>query len=307
MRPAPPRPSMSTSDGGFDRLDEWYRGTIGEPDRDLDLYLGFGLFFCGICLGIAGIAGFGIEQTMPSKPVFWLRELAFGLVALSLPALLVGVTVLLPVDRRTTYVAAGGAVVTVLAVVFFVSVYPGNWNIKGSADATIEGVLFYTAGLVPVVAATAAALVGYHVERTQDLGEPTEEPTDDPEETVTDEQVREDIEAAMADADISWGGVEEVETPELHVETPDEEIDRSEFDRIGGREHRSSGNSVDDAVAGLQGLRGGQERTARSEGGVDDQAAALQDLRQQQREEEAAAENDSDGVLARLRQLLGRA
>jgi phosphatidylglycerophosphatase A len=300
---------MSTSDGGFDRLDEWYRGTIGEPDRDLDLYLGFGLFFCGICLGIAGIAGFGIEQTMPNKPVFWLRELAFGLVALSLPALLVGVTVLLPVDRRTTYVAAAGAVVTVLAVAFFVSVYPSNWNIKGSADATIEGVLFYTAGLVPVVAATAAALVGYHVERTQDLAEATEsdEATDDEEETVSDEQVRADIEEAMADADISWGGVEEVETRELHVETPDEEIDRSEFDRIGGREHRSSGNSVDDAVAGLQGLRGGQERTARSQGGVDDQAAALQELRQQQREEEeAAAGNDSEGLLARLKQLLGR-
>jgi uncharacterized protein YbjQ (UPF0145 family) len=59
-----------------------------------------------------------------------------------------------------------------------------------------------------------------------------------------------------------------------------------------GNETRTTDGSVNDAVSQLKGLQGGEVETASGEG-TDDQAAALRELREQQREDEeaAAAEN----------------
>lgn len=308
-----------------------YRRHVGEPGRHIDIYLGFGLFFGGVALGFVGLVLFLAEPSLGSGgPLFWLREVAFSVGALGLPTLLLGVVVLLPVDRRAVYVAASGAVVTLAAIVFFVAVYPHQWNVVRGPDYSTQGVTLYAAGLTVVVAATGAALVSYHVERAAPgtarpaagdasaggaagaagatdaaganaaAGSGT---TAAPE--VTEEQVRRDIEDAMKSTEISWGGVRKTDHRRIRIRSDESEadIDRSSFDDVEAKTTRSEGSDVDDAVASLRGLRTGEVRAERSEEGVDDQAAALRELREKQRAEREAAADE--GALGQVKRFLG--
>ena len=285
-------------------LVSWYSEHVGEPDRRVDVYLGFGLFFAGVALGLAGLVLFLIERTAFAGDVWWLRKVAFVAGALGLPGLLLGTVVLLPVDRRALYVAAAGGVVCLCAIGIFAWAYPWMWNVEG-ADYSATGVAVYALGLVAVVAAAAAALVSYHVERANGpvgAAESREDDgaTDGP--SVTDEQVRADLDEATAAADISWGGVEKTETERLQLNTDGiEELDRSGFDGVEAERVRGAG--IDDSIQGLKAMKGDVDRSDRSEGGVDDQASALKELREQQRAEELAS--DDGGVLDRLRGALG--
>lgn len=285
-----------------DRLLRLYRRYIGEPDQKRDVYVGFGLFFGGVALGVLGLVLFLIERGVAGGgAVWWLREVAFAIAALGLPAVLLGVVVLLPVDRGPLYVAGAGTLACLVAVAIFVSVYPRHWNVIGARDYSTLGVTVYAAGLVAVVGSTGAALVSYQIERAAPAagvdGRGAEQT-----ETVTDEQVQSDIEEAMANTELSWGGVEKREGRSLEIasDTDIEDADRTGFDGAAANEYRSE--SVDEAVTGLKHLRGGENRQDRSRGGVDDQASALKELRQQKRREEAQG---SDGYLDRVRGFFG--
>ncbi|WP_276260838.1 DUF7139 domain-containing protein [Haloglomus litoreum] len=270
----------------------WYRTYIGVPQRRVDVYVGFGVFVAGLALALAGLALFLAERGMVPGRDFALREAAFAAGALGLPVLLSGVVVLLPGDRRVLAVGVGGTAVCLVAVAFFVSVYPGDWNVTSGPDYSALGTALYAAGVVPVVAAAAAALVGYHVERVSGAGAGEPEGETDESESWTAAEIEADIEAALADAELSWGGVPVEETRKLTV-TADDSLEAG-FEGAGREAVRSQG--VDDAVAGLQGLKGGTDRTARGSS-TDDQAAALRELREQQ-----AAEPEGDGgVIARVR------
>jgi hypothetical protein len=166
----------------------------------------------------------------------------------------------------------------------------------------------YSVGLVAVVAAAGAALVSYHVERAKGpvaaaapdadaAGEADDEPA------VTDEQVRRDIDEATAASDVSWGGVKKTETKRLQLNTDGiEDLDRKGFEGVEAKRVRGAG--IDDSIQGLKAMKGDVDRSARSEGGVDDQASALKELREQQQAEALAAEEDR-GVLGRVRGALG--
>lgn len=285
--------TATATEGENDRLVDLYREYIGEPDSRTDVYLGFALFFGGLGLGLVGLMLFAVERGVLSGEVFWLREVAFATGALGLPVVLVSIVVLLPADRRALYVALGGLAITVAAIAFFVSVYPNDWNY--GADYSLRGVTVYAVGLVSVLAATGAALVGYHIERAGGGPAPeTREGGDGDDPGVTDEQVRRDIDEAMSETEISWGGVEKVDTERLTI-TPDAELDDHNLDQAGAKVHRSK--SVDEQLSALRGMKGGEQRTD-SGSGVDDQTDALRELREQQR---ADAEAEPDGLWARLR------
>jgi hypothetical protein len=290
-------PPSDTADE--DRLVGFYRAYIGEPDRRTDVYLGFALFFGGLGVGLVGLFLFAIERAVLEGEVFWVREIAFAIGAVGLPLVLVAVVVLLPADRRTTYVAAGGLAIVLVSIVFFVSVYPSNWNY--GRDYSLHGVTIYAIGLISVLAATGTSLVGYHIERVS--GGPTAETESDGTDAVdpetTEAQVQRDIEEAMSNTEISWGGVERVETERLQI-TPDEELEAQSLDQSSAKVHRSS--SIDEQLSALEGLKGGQKRTD-SGSGVDDQAAALKELREQRKQEQAA---EPDGVLERIKGYLDR-
>nr|WP_245902816.1 permease [Salinigranum rubrum] len=248
------------------------------------------------------------SATVPPDDLFryTLRELAGAAGAVGLPALLLGVTVLLPVDRKALYAAAAGTAVCLVGVGLFSASYPYAWNVVGS-DRSGQVVAVYALGIVVVIGATGAALVGHHVHRASKTEriverEVVESGGESVAETVTDEQVRRDIDEAMADSELSWGGVDKMKTKRLKLNTDAfDDIDSSNVAEVEAKTVRSSGRNVDDAVNAMKGLRGGETKEERSTQTTDDQTAALRALREKQAAEEIAT--DGEGVVDRLRNI----
>jgi len=305
------------------RLLEYYRRYVGDPNRTIDVYAGFGLFFAGIGLGLIGVAVFLYSATLPPEALstYAVQEVAAVAAAVGLPALLLGVVVLLPVDRRMLYLAGAGTAITLVGVALFSRTYPYNWNVSTATDYSAQVVAVYTVGLVAVIAATGGALVAHRVERATGVaagsgaagagGAAAGTGADGAAggaggeaETVTDAEVRADIERELEDAELTWGGVERAQTRRLELDTSavdDVDVDR---EKLAGSatETRTTSGTVNDAVSELKGLQGGEKKTA-SGSGTDDQAAKLRELREQQRRE---AEADDDGsVVDRIKGLFG--
>lgn len=296
---------MDTSEDGG-RLVRLYREYVGDPDEAVDVYTGFALFFGGIALGLVGVVLFLVSDAVTAdlSGLYAVRQVAAVAAAIGLPALLSGVVVLLPVDRRALYLAGAGGVVCLAAIGLFVWAYPVQWNVSGTPDYSATGVGIYSLGLAGVVAATGAALVAHSVERAApdavrevEAGATAESAEEG--ETITDEQVRADIERELGDAELSWGGIERTETRRLELNTgADQDIDGRGFDVDSAKTARSSGDAVEDAVSGLKQLKGGEKKTA-SGSGTDDQATALRQLKKQRQQSEE--QRESPGILDRLR------
>jgi hypothetical protein len=297
---------MAEGDEYENRLFEWYEQYIGEPDARTDVYLGFGLFFGGIALGVLALLLFfwGSVAEPRTAPYFARIGPAYTLGMISLPAAMLGIVVLLPVEKKARYAAGAGAAINLLAVVWFNVAYPADWNGYG-ADYTMQVVSLYAMGLTVVVGATGAALVAHQLARVKPAPseiDPVEE--EDPEESYTDAEIEQDIEDAMDGVDLSWGGVEKREGRSISFNT-DTEIDASGLD-VEAESTRSTG--VDSQVQGLKQMKGGEKKTATSESTVDDQTAKLKELREQKRKDEASDDGDagaSAGLLNWLRGQLG--
>lgn len=281
------------------RLFDWYRTFIGEPDAKTDVYLGFGLFFGGIlfALGALVIYLYALTAGAPDTPAFWRpAEWAYGMGMLAIPVTTTGVVVLLPIDRRAVYATAAGDVLILISVALFRDAYWSDWQRYG-VEETVLVLALYALGLTLVVGSTAAALVAEQIERARTPHpseiEPMEEPSD--EERYTDEEIQQDIDEALADVEITWGGVEKHEGRQLSF-TEDEEIESASLD-VGATTTRSS--SVDQQVAGLKGLKGEQDNTATSSETVDDQTQKLNELKAKKREQEAETP-EPEGFLSRL-------
>lgn len=292
------------------RLLALYRRYVGEPESETDVYLGFALFLGGIALGLLGFVIFlGSLGAQPGTATFWaFREVAIALAAVGMPGILAGIVVLLPIGRRARVAAGVGAAVCLVAVALFVAVYPANWNVRGATDYSAAGIAIYASGLAVLVAATGAALVEHHLEQARPTPGSTS-PADGSQHAATsdastggsgspsfsDDRIRSDIDEAMADVELSWGGVDKRETKRLTLSNNmagSADIEASGFDHDNANTARSSGENVDDAVAGLQQLKGGQADQATG-GGVDEQTAALRELREQRQQE---TDTESDGI-----------
>ncbi|SDZ94395.1 hypothetical protein SAMN04488065_1353 [Haloplanus vescus] len=297
-------------------LFEWYERYIGDPETETDVYLGFALFFGGIALGAVGIAVFLLSAAVSGggAPAWGIREVAMVAASAGFPILLLGMVVLLPGDRRMTYVSVGGLAICLVAIALFVATYPRHWNVARTPDYSAQGVAIYAVGLVAVVGATGAALVGHQVERAtpgeraadvRATAETADETSGTPGESVSEEQVRRDIDEAMEDADLSWGGVNRKNTKRLELNTDtDVEVDREAFENAEATTVRSSGNDVDDALSNLRKLQGREQETD-SSSGVDNQTAALTELRQQQEAEDIATD-DEESFVDRAKGLFSR-
>lgn len=280
-------------------LVSYYHQYIGDPQRRRDIYAGFGLFFAGLGLALAGIVVFLYSATLdPTSDAFYsIRELAGVSASIGLPGLLLGIVVLLPVDRRMLAVASGGAVICAVAVARFVSVYPLNWNVETAPDYSAQVVAIYSVGFVLLIAATGVALVAHRVDRAAESTQ-TEPTADDEAETVTDAEVQRDIDRELADTELSWGGVQKRETTRLELDTSTvDDVDRERLPESSS-ETRTAADGVDDAVNQLRGLQGGETEAVSGES-TDDQAAALRELREQQRESDKA----ESSVVDRIREL----
>lgn len=282
------------------RLFEWYRQFIGEPDREVDVYVGFALFFGGIGLGIAAFVISASGQFLAAEGYVF-REAAFAAGMIALPATLSSVIVLLPVGRRAIYGGILGAVVCLGGLAFFLFAYPFNWASGPGPQYAVQVMFVYGAGLTALLASTGGALVAYHVDRARPGPADIEGVEDETGEEFSDEDIERDIEEAMRDVDISWGGVERHEGTALKVNTELDGIDASGMNVEAERVHRSG---VDEQVHSLTGLKGGEADSSRSTTTVDDQTSRLQELRQRQQEE---AEQTQDTFLERLLQKVASA
>lgn len=296
---------MSTSTDTDNRLFEWYRTYIGEPDREVDVYLGFTLFFAAVGLGVAA---FGVTVLVGGADgqAYGLRELAFVLGMASLPTALGSIVVLLPVDRRGLVGAGVGALVCFAAIIWFTLVYPNQWS-TGSQTFSVQVLFVYSVGLTALLASTGAALVAYHIDQMRP-GPADFDPAEDESEaeSYTDEEIRQDIAESLEEVEVNWGGVERNENTQLDFVSDDSEFDTSgmqvEVDRV------RSETSVDDQVSGLKSIKGGDDKTARSETTVDDQTAQLTQLKQRREQEqtEVGEERTLASVTERIAALLGR-
>ena len=292
------------------RLFEWYRAYIGEPDREIDVYLGFALFFAGIGFGIAafviGAAGQLTGAGGPSAD-FVYREAALAVGMLALPATLSSVVVLLPVSQRAVYGAAVGAAISLVGLGLFIWAYPYSWAAGSGPTYSIYVLFIYGVGLAALLAATGGALVAYHIDRAKPRPSDIEAPDDEQGDSVTEEQIEADIESAMSDVELTWGGVEREEGSDLKLTSTESEsdMDVSGLDVEAKRVHRSS---VDKQVEGLEMVKGGQKKTNRSESSVDEQTDQLAKLRKQKRQEAEATDDETvlSGLLERIAGLLGR-
>lgn len=294
-------------------LHEWHRRFIGPVTDSRTVYAGFALFFAGVGLVVVSIATFlwstTADPTGTFKFVLW--ELAVLTGASGIPAVLLGVTVLLPVSRRVDAAGTLGVVVCIAGTAWFSQVYPDAWYPNASA---VVGV--YALGAVVVVATAGTALSSYHAELTgrrlareqlDDDGTASGDGTagggadgSAGGETVTDEQVQADIDEAMSGAEVNWGGVERDSGRSITIRSSeDAEFEAPDPDTVKATESR--GESVDDAVAGLQGLRGEGPKTESSSSGTDEQADALAELRATREQSEAA--DDGDGIVDTVRSL----
>lgn len=264
-----------------ERLQRLYRRYIGEPESLRTVYGGFGMFFAGLALSIAGVVVFIGSAYVPESGEFvWqLREIAIVLVALGFPVFLFSFLILLPVDQRAIYSAAVGGVICLGAIALFVVAYPHQWNVPGQ-DYSALGVLTYSLGGVILAAATGSALVTNYIQQVRTEpgeihpGETTQEGATD---EITAEEVRQDIDEALSATELTWGGIEKTRTKRLQFEMEETDIDTSGMDPEGANVTRTE--SVEAEVDGLQKLRGGEKKMATGEG-TDKQAEALQQLRE---------------------------
>ncbi|MXV64363.1 permease [Natronorubrum sp. JWXQ-INN-674] len=293
-------PAEQPADG---YLFDLYRRYIGEPEDRTDVYVGFGLFLGGIGLAIIALLLFFWSSTFEARSAAYVTwaEPAYAIVMLALPLLMLGIVVLLPSERRVLYTSLVGVAITVVAVAGFLYAYPDDWNGYG-ADYTAEIVAVYAVGLAGITASTGAALIAHYLDMAQRVDAIESDDGADEEDEFSDADVRRDIDDAMEDVELSWGGVQKTEHKRLSFS--EDNFDEVSVDTDAGtKTTRSTG--VDAQVAGLKGLKGGEKKKTTSQSTVDDQTAKLKELREQQRAEELATADD-DGVLSPLSGVVDR-
>lgn len=262
------------------RLEGLYRRYIGEPKSTREVYGGFGLFFGGILLIVAGVTVFlfSVVGPVPEANIWQYREIAITLASAGIPVFLFSFLILLPVDRRALLVASIGGIICLGGVGVFLFAYPYHWDVPGE-DYSALGVLTYSVGGVLLAAATGSALVTNYIQQVEPKpaqGDVSGVSGESTEEVVTDEQVKQDIEEAVSSSELSWGGVEKRETTRLRINAEEGDFDPSGLEGLPGKERRSG--SVDREVDGLKKLRGNETRMASGQG-TDAEATALQELR----------------------------
>jgi len=279
-------------------LFSFYRRFIGEPDTARDVYLGFGLFFTGISLGAVAFVMLLYSGSLEGETSsFWqFREIAVVCTMLALPTVGLSVTTLLPVGKKTIALSFAGGVFSILGAIWFTQVYPYEWTATGNDVSVIAT---YSIGVVLLAASTGSALVAQYVDsltlRQALEAAKSESSEEESGEGLTDEEIEGDIDDAVANSNLNWGGVEQnPNTERLSLNMPESDVDISDADLVAANERRASSETVESAVTGLQELKGGDKEAGRTES-PDDQVNALSEFRKKQ-EKEGASESLETGI-----------
>jgi len=184
-----------------------YRNRIGEPTTDDEVY-GYWLFVVGIILGIVGLLLFYLTASR-STP----RQFGYLLGAIGLILLFAGPTIRLPLTRRGLILTYLGAVVGLVAMVWFTTFYPSNWTgPEGNPAVTLYivglGLMAVGAVVSPLLTGrkeaydeavrTAQEATELADQSTQDAEQATRERDTLAEQLLTSEAAREEMETVTA-------------------------------------------------------------------------------------------------------------
>ena len=130
------------------RLGEVYEG-LGEEASRRQLLVGLALFATGAVLVVAGIVAATTDVLAPLGVTGWRAwEPAGVLAGLGVPAVFVGILVVLPASRTVRAAAGAGATVAVLGVGLFEFAYPAYWIRSPGPNLTPLVALVYGLGAI---------------------------------------------------------------------------------------------------------------------------------------------------------------
>lgn len=127
-------------------LTEAYDGSVGAVVDRRRRALGAGVFVLGAAMVVTAIlvATTGLGDLL-GLGTYEARELAGILAGGGLPAVFIGIFVVLPAPKTVRALAAIGASVALLGVALFTAVYPGQW-IPADPGLTVVTILVYSLG-----------------------------------------------------------------------------------------------------------------------------------------------------------------
>ncbi|OYR80353.1 hypothetical protein DJ84_15725, partial [Halorubrum ezzemoulense] len=199
--------NKSERDGGL------YERRIGMPTT-ADEVNGYWLFGFGVLLGLVGVALFLLTERGTTA-----RGIGYALAALAPPFTMLGAVIRFPLRRTGTSLGYLGIAVSVLAVVWFVNIFPDGWSTT-TGETTIIAV--YSVGLFLIgLAGTVVPL----------LSDPVYEDY---------ERMRGETAAATATAEETGG---ELDATREELETTREELAATESELETAREERSETKS----------------------------------------------------------------
>jgi uncharacterized protein YegP (UPF0339 family) len=185
---------MARSRSDESALVSLYSERITEPSTADEVY-GYWLFVVGLVASIVGVALFLYSSTLErGVGAFWaIRQVGIILAAGGVPLLLAGVTIRLPLRRAATRLSYLGVAVCLLALAWFLSVYPSGWSTQ-TGNAGVIGL--YTLGLA-IVGLAAVVVPMLPRAETETASERARRET----ETAEREQLEADLEAAREEAE----------------------------------------------------------------------------------------------------------
>jgi hypothetical protein len=131
-------------------LGEVYGGSREQEADPGRLYAGVALFLVGAGLVLAGVVVATTDLLRGGgTSIYEVRELGGILAGIGVPAVFLGILIVLPADRDTRAAAAVGAAIAALGVTLFAHAYPCQWSgatCAPAGDLTLPTVGLYTLG-----------------------------------------------------------------------------------------------------------------------------------------------------------------
>ena len=223
---------QSASPGGL------YAQRIGTPTTD-DEVNGFWLFGFGVLLGLAGVVLFFLTDQATVS-----RGLGYALAALAPIFIMLGAVIRFPLRRAGTSLGYLGTAVSVLGVVWFVSIFPDGWS-TASGETAVIAVYGVGLGLIGLAGTVVPLLSDPVYEDYERMRSETAAATAERDETSAElEATESDLESTRADLESAR---EDLKATREELSTADSELDAARAETAALRESKARFELFEDA------------------------------------------------------------
>jgi len=223
---------QSASPGGL------YAQRIGTPTTD-DEVNGFWLFGFGVLLGLAGVVLFFLTDQATVS-----RGLGYALAALAPIFIMLGAVIRFPLRRAGTSLGYLGTAVSVLGVVWFVSIFPDGWS-TASGETAVIAVYGVGLGLIGLAGTVVPLLSDPVYEDYERMQSETAAATAERDETSAElEATESDLESTRADLESAR---EDLKATREELSTADSDLDAARAETAALRESKARFELFEDA------------------------------------------------------------